>query len=195
MAARTVRVAVAQSGDIERLIPLWVASRSENGQTRAWAERAARDGRMQTALDRPGVTIFLATVGQSGEGGAAVDAGYAVLTDSPLSGLGEERGVWIDQLFVTAQHRGDGVAKALLTRVTAYAEELGSTQLICCVPVQARAANRYFARLGFSAVVTARATSTASLRRRLTGDESSAAATLRRRRSLRARTPRLSADS
>ncbi len=177
----SVQVITVTSDEQERLIPLWVALRAETGQTQQWAERAARDGRMETALARPEVRIFMATCGD-------VDAGFAVVTCSPLSGLGDEQAAWIDQMWVSPEYRGAGVARALLARVSASAEEQGNTQLVCCVPTQSRAVNRYFARLGFTSVVTARATSTASLRRRLTGaTESSGAATVRMRRSLRAR--------
>lgn len=177
----TVQVLLVTSQERERLIPLWVDLRVATGQTQQWAQRAAGDGRIEAAIERADVGIFLATVGGD-------DAGFAVVTRSPLSGLGDEPAAWIDQMWVCPEHRGAGVARTLLSRVSAFAEEQGSTQLVCCVPAQSRAVNRYFARLGFTGVVTARATSTASLRRRLTGmSESSGAATVRRRRSLRAR--------
>ncbi len=177
----SVQVIVVTNDEQERLIPLWVALRAETGQTQQWAQRAARDGRIEAAIARSDVRIFLASVEDA-------DAGFAVVTRSPLSGLGDEQAAWIDQMWVSPEHRGAGVARALLAKVSAFAEERGSTQLVCCVPAQSRAVNRYFARLGFTGVVTARATSTAALRRRLTGaTETSGAATVRMRRSLRAR--------
>lgn len=136
---------------------------------------------MDVALARDDVRVFLASTEDK-------DTGFAVVTRSPLSGLGDEQAVWIDQMWVAPDHRGTGVAKALLTRVSAYGEEHGSTQVVCCVPTNERGINRYFAKLGFAATVTLRVTSTASLRRKLTGvAESKGAATLRARRSLRAR--------
>lgn len=176
-----IDVSTAELSDLERLVPMWVQLRSETGQSVQWAERAARDGRMQSALTRDCVRIFLATCD-------GLDVGFAVVTQSPLSGLGDEQTAWIDQLWVSPDHRGSGVARVLLTRVSAYAQELGSTQVVCCVPAQSRGVNRYFARLGFTGTVTARAASTASLRRKLTPSaDSSGAATVRQRRSLRAR--------
>ena len=181
MARSTVCVSVASLSDRDRLIPLWIQLRSETGQTKEWAERAAQDGRMEIVLSRDDVRVFIASI----EGR---DTGFAVATRSPLSGLGDEQAVWIDQMWVSPDDRGNGVARALLARVSAYGEEQGSTQVVCCVPTQARGANRYFAKLGFAATVTVRATSAASLRRKLTGvTESSGAATVRQRRSLRAR--------
>ena len=181
MARSTVCVTVASLSDRDRLIPLWVQLRAETGQTKEWAQRAAQDGRMEAALSSDAVRVFLATSDE-------VDTGFAVVIRSPLSGLGDEQAVWIDQMWVAPDHRGTGVAKALLSRVSAYGEEQGSTQVVCCVPTQARGVNRYFAKLGFAATVTLRVTSTASLRRKLTGvAESKGAATLRQRRSLRAR--------
>lgn len=177
----TVRVILATPTEQERLIPLWVGLRVETGQTQQWAQRAARDGRMEAALARTDVRIFIASSDEQ-------DAGFAVVTCSPLSGLNDEQAAWVDQMWVAPRFRGSGVARALLAKVSAYAEEQGSTQVVCCVPAQSRGVNRYFARLGFTGVVTARATSTASLRRRLTGSvESSGAAILRQRKSLRAR--------
>lgn len=181
MTRPTVQVCIAEATDLERLIPLWIALRTQSGQTLQWAQRAARDGRMQAALARADVRILLATCdGQ--------DAGYAVATISPLSGLAEEQAVWIDQMWVSPQHRGAGVAKALLVQVCERAEELGCAQVVCFVPVAERSANRYFAKLGFAGVLTVRATSTASLRRTLVGHaDPTGAATIRQRRSLRAR--------
>lgn len=181
MALPKVQVDVAGIDDLERLIPLWIALRSQSGQTVQWAQRAARDGRMEAALNREDVRILLATC--DGE-----DAGYAVATASPLSGLAEEQAVWIDQMWVLPQYRGAGVARVLLAQVCERAEELGSTQVVCFVPVGERSANRYFAKLGFAGVLTVRTTSTASLRRKLAGHaDPTGSATVRQRRSLRAR--------
>lgn len=181
MALPSVHVDIAGTDDLERLIPLWIGLRTQSGQTVEWAQRAARDGRMEAALARADVRIFLATCD-------GADAGYAVATVSPLSGLAEEQAVWIDQMWVAPQHRGAGVARALLGQVCERAEELGSTQVVCFVPVGERSANRYFAKLGFAGVLTVRATSTASLRRKLAGHaDSTVSAMVRQRRSLRAR--------
>lgn len=181
MALPKVQVDIADMSDLERLIPLWIALRTQSGQTLEWAQRAARDGRMEAALTRGDVRIYLATCDGH-------DAGYAVATVSPLSGLAEEQAMWIDQMWVLPQYRGAGVARVLLTQVCERAEELGSTQVVCFVPVAERSANRYFAKLGFAGVLTVRATSTASLRRKLAGHaDSSGSAMVRQRRSLRAR--------
>ena len=112
-----------------------------------------------------------------------------VLTTSPLSGLIEAPSVSVDQLYVVPESRRSGVAHALLSRAAGFAETLGCEQVATCVPAQAREANRFFARLGFSSHVVRRVTPTSALRRRLAGEEPRAGLdqVLSRRRSLRAR--------
>ena len=115
-----------------------------------------------------------------------------VLTTSPLSGLIDAPSVSVDQLYVVPESRRSGVAHALLSRAAGFAETLGCEQVATCVPAQAREANRFFARLGFSSYVVRRVTPTSALRRRLAGVEPRAGLdqVLSRRRSLRARAAR-----
>lgn len=171
------------SPELERAFTeLWMAARVEAGTSPEVAARAASEGRVQVALKRSDVRAFVATA----EG---TPVGYLVLTQSPFSGLVEGTSVAIDQLYVTPQARRHGVARQLLATATTYADQLGCEQIGCNVPSQDREANRFFARLGFSAQVVRRATSTGALRRRVLADEPrhSLEAILLRRRSLRAR--------
>jgi GNAT superfamily N-acetyltransferase len=164
---------------------LWVAARVEGGSTPDAAQRAASEGRIADALSRDDVMAYLALTG-------GTVAGFMVLTTSPLSGLIDAPSVSVDQLYVVPESRRSGVAHALLSRAAGFAESLGCEQVATCVPAQAREANRFFARLGFSSYVVRRVTPTTSLRRRLAGEEPRAGLdqVLSRRRSLRARAAR-----
>jgi GNAT superfamily N-acetyltransferase len=164
---------------------LWTAARVEAGSTPDAAQRAASEGRIADALSRDDVMAFLALTGST-------VAGFMVLTTSPLSGLIDAPSVSVDQLYVLPESRRSGVAHALLARAAGFAEALGCEQVATCVPAQAREANRFFARLGFSSYVVRRVTPTSALRRRLAGEEPRAGLdqVLSRRRSLRARAAR-----
>ncbi len=164
---------------------LWVAARVEAGSTPDAAERAASEGRIADALSRDDVMAYLALTGDT-------VSGFMVLTTSPLSGLIDAPSVSVDQLYVVPESRRSGVAHALLSRAAGFAETLGCEQVATCVPAQAREANRFFARLGFSSYVVRRVTPTSALRRRLAGVEPRAGLdqVLSRRRSLRARAAR-----
>jgi GNAT superfamily N-acetyltransferase len=164
---------------------LWTAARVEAGSTPDAALRAASEGRIGEALRRDDVFAYLASI--NGE-----VAGFMVLTTSPLSGLIDAPSVSVDQLYVVPESRRAGAAHALLSRAAGIAETLGCEQVATCVPAQAREANRFFARLGFSSYVVRRVTPTSALRRRLAGEEPRAGLdqVLSRRRSLRARASR-----
>ena len=77
----------------------------------------------------------------------------------------------VDQLYVVPESRRTGVRHTPCCRAAGFAETLGCEQVATCVPTQAREANRFFARLGFSSHVVRRVTTTSALRRRLAGEE------------------------
>lgn len=162
---------------------LWVASRVERGTSPEVASRAASEGRLDHALQRPEVRAYLAAADD-------VPLGFAVMSHAPISCLSESPCVAIDQLYVVPRARNHGVARHLLAAVTAYAEKVGSEQIVSYVPAQLRDANRFFARLGFSSASVRRITSTALLRRRLSSGDLprySLDQLVIRRRSLRSR--------
>jgi len=162
---------------------LWTSACSEPSAASA---RAASEGRVAAALAREDVQAYLAVINDQ-------PVGYVVLTRSPLSFLSGAPAVSIDQIFVTPRARRCGAARALLGAAATYADQLGADQISSSVPFQGRDANRFFARLGFSADVVRRVTTTSMLRRKLvTGEESRPALDrlLQKRRSLRARATR-----
>lgn len=164
---------------------LWVESRVEAGVSEECATRSASSERLGAVLGREDVRAYLASVDE-------VPVGFTVLCHSPLSGLSDLPCVVVDQLYVTQDRRRHGAARAMLAAVAAYADRLGCEQIASNVPAQGREANRFFARLGFSSLVVKRVTTTASLQRRLAGEDprQGLEQVLQRRRSLRARATR-----
>ena len=171
-----VRVKVA---DLPGFLPLWEESRVALGHSPEWAERASREGRLEQSVARDDVRVYVATGGDE-------PLGFVVVTNAALSGMTDESGVWIDQLYVRPHARRKGVGKALLAHVTRYADHVGATHVVSFLPAKDRESNRFLARIGFGTVMIARVTSTAILRRRVSA-ESVGSALLRHRRSLRAR--------
>lgn len=180
MARRTVDVNPVDPEDLRDVTSLWLAARVDSGSSKDAARRCVTDGRLSTALRRPGVQAFVARLD-----GEAV--GYAIATENPF-GLSPQAELAIEQLWVGPDARRHGVAKALIAAVLSCAERSGCELVVSNVPTSSRDANRFFARLGFSSVIVRRVVSTSQLRRKLapesveTGHE-----LLRRRRSLRSR--------
>lgn len=163
---------------------LWTQARVGAGASLDWASRASTGDRVSAAVRRDDVRLYLARSGEDA-------VGYVVLTQTPLSVLSESACIWIDQLYVAPEARGDGVAKLLLQTAAHFAEQVGADQVASCVPASERDGNRFYARLGFSSYVVRRIIPTAHLRRRLAGsDVDTAVQVVQRRRSLRARTRR-----
>ncbi|MFC6707301.1 GNAT family N-acetyltransferase [Flexivirga alba] len=169
------------SGDEQELVSLWRQAKCAEGHSDDQVDRALRDGRLVRSCARSDVRIYLASIDSE-------PVGYTIVMSGPVSALHETLAVWLDVLWVKPGKRQRGIAAALLTTVAAYAEHIGAPEVVSCVPSSSRDANRFFARLGFSAVVTERSTTPAALRRRLAGPDISVVSdAVRRRRSLRAR--------
>lgn len=181
MARSAVQVTRMTSGDEQQLVSLWRQAKVAEGHSDDQVDRALRDGRLTRSCSRPDVRIYLACIDTE-------PVGYAIVMSGPVSALHDTLAVWLDVLWVKPGKRQRGIAAALLKTVAAYAEHIGAPEVVSCVPSSSRDANRFFARLGFSAVVTERSTTPAALRRRLAGPDLTAVSdAVRRRRSLRAR--------
>lgn len=180
MPRRTVDVVPVDRGDLDDVTGLWLAARVDSGSSKDAASRCVTDGRLSTALLRPGVQAFVARLD-----GEAV--GYAITTENPF-GLHPQAELAIEQLWVGPEARRHGIAKALVAAVLSYAERAGCEVVVSNVPTTSRDANRFFARLGFSSVIVRRVVSTSQLRRKLAPESAEAGyEVLRRRRSLRSR--------
>ncbi len=180
MGRRSVDVSLVDADDLRDITGLWLAARVDAGSSKEAAARAVTEGRLTTALRRPGVLAFVARL----EGEAV---GYAIATENPF-GLSPTAELAIEQLWVGPDVRRHGVAKSLIGAVLTSAERAGCEIVVSNVPTTSRDANRFFARLGFSSTIVRRVVPTATLRRKLapetceTGNE-----VMRRRRSLRSR--------
>ena len=145
-------------------IGLWITHRVEGGMSPEAAQRLALDGTLRTALERDDICAFLAFCGER-------PAGYLVLSDSTQSLLVDAPCVSIDMLYVHPDLRRQGVAHALLSAAARYADWQGAEHLVSAVPAADREANRFFARLGFAAETVRRVVTSASLQRKLAGED------------------------
>ena len=180
MSRRTLEVTQVDIDDLRDITGLWLAARIDGGSTKQAAARCVTEGRLTTALRRPGVHAWVARLD-----GEAV--GYAIATENPF-GLSPSAELAIEQLWVGPDARRHGVAKSLITAILSSAERAGCELVVSNVPTTSRDANRFFARLGFSSVIVRRVVSTTQLRRKVAPETSeSGHELLRRRRSLRSR--------
>ncbi|MGL5858457.1 MAG: GNAT family N-acetyltransferase [Angustibacter sp.] len=170
-------VDASDSVDIGVIADLWASSRDHpRASVRKDVSHCLGD-----ALTRDEVVAFVARLDEQ-------DVGFLVLSCGPLLPLMGDPAVSIEHLFVVPDVRRKGVGRALLARAASYAEHQGVGQVCTSVPASGRQGQRFFARLGFSPFVVRRVVATATLRRRLMPGFSPAQdATVRRRRSLRAR--------
>lgn len=169
------------AGDEDDLLTLWRQSKSAEGHSNDHVERILREGKLTRACARDDVRVYVAAI--DGE-----PVGYSVAMSGPVSALQDTPAVWLDVLWVRPGRRQRGVAGALLKTVASYAEHIGAPEIVSRVPSGSRDANRFFARLGFAAVVTERSATPAALRRRIAGHGlSNVSDAVRLRRSLRAR--------
>lgn len=92
--------------------------------------------------------------------------GFALLLREPLTPLHDELAVRVSHLHVLAGQRRHGVGHALVATATDWAAESGADHVVVDVPPAAREANRFYARLGFAALLIQRSAPVATLARR-----------------------------
>jgi GNAT superfamily N-acetyltransferase len=172
--------------DVEDLLQLWLEARHEvvplGRSMLVGSPEAARPLLLQ-ALGAGEVEVLLAHLERR-------PAGFVIVRAGRLTPMCEARVLEIDHLFVTRELRRHGVGRALLMGVAAAAERRGAEQVVSNAAPMARDTQRFFARLGFSPLVTLRAAPTGTLVRRLAGTSRTGGALedlLSRRRRLRAR--------
>ena len=191
MARNPVHVRDALPADAPVLVAMWHANTETNGRMTEPNVEAAVRAIGHLALD-PEQRLMVAEVD-----GDVV--GVAYLVRAPLSPIHEETTVRVGNLFVNVEHRGRGIARAMLSVAAAWADEKQASHLLVNVSAAARDANRFFARLGLASIATVRAAPVAALQQRLAKAEAAEGAdgqlkverlrTLRRRQ-LTARTAR-----
>lgn len=189
-----VTVRVAEPEDAGDLIGVWTEA------ARAWgpedsAERYATDAlpAAPELVEAAGAIARIAAdpserllVAQSEE----QIIGAVHLRRGPVSPIQQVEAVHLSHLRVLPQHRRRGVASALLSAATAWAEEKDSTHLLATSPARTREAQRFLARLGFGQVAVIRAAPVSALRARFAGLASGSRDTGRliaRRRTIRRR--------
>ena len=179
----------AQVEDIEDLLELWSRAREEFARSVLSVSTGSTEHlrpRLQEALLTGAVHVLIATY----EGRPV---GYVVLTMAPVNPLVDGLNLQVEHLWVQPDLRHHGVAKSLLSKVTAVAETHGCEQVLVNVAPGARESHRFLARLGFMPYVTRRVVPTATLRRKLSGQARRGGLEdlLSLRRSQRARATRL----
>ena len=172
--------------DVEDLVGLWLEARHEVvplGRSMLVGSPEAARPLLVRALEAGEVEILLAHFERR-------PAGFVIVRAGRLTPMCESPVLEIDHLFVTRELRRHGVGRALLMGVAAAAERRGADQVVSNASPLARDTQRFFARLGFSQLVTLRAVPTGTLVRRLAGTSRTAGALedlISRRRRLRAR--------
>jgi GNAT superfamily N-acetyltransferase len=173
--------------DLPDLLRLWSELEATGGRQSREALHIAIDdvgARLREAITINDHRVVVATIGGDTHG-------MAVLTRTSMGPLSSSYVVQLNHVVVDGSHRRSGVGHALLAAATAYADEVGAEHVTVGVAPMLREANRFYARLGFSAVAVRRMVPVATLRRRLTdGGHPVAAVEELARRRLMAR-PRL----
>ena len=105
MPRRTEDVVPVDRDDLRDVTGLWMAARVDSGSSKEAASRCVTDGRLTTALCRPGVQAFVARLD-----GEAV--GYAITTENPF-GLSPQAELAIEQPAISEFVINLKTAKAL----------------------------------------------------------------------------------
>lgn len=180
MARSSLRIALLEEDDHATFLDLWVRRRVESGASPDAAWRAAREGRLATALGHEGVVVLLAAAGHE-------PVGFVLASVAPLSFLTEQASLTVEDVYVDPEHRSRGVSVALLRALAHHAERSGIGHVGVSLSASDRGAHRTLARLGFVPTVTRRVSTTAGLLRRLDAGDQEQRAVLHRRRVLQAR--------
>jgi GNAT superfamily N-acetyltransferase len=186
VARALVEVRRATVDDLPDVLGLWTQGRQEIVRLGRPSTTAEQIGpRLADAITAGQIEILLAR--RDGR-----PAGFLILREAPLSFMVDQQVICIDQMFVAADARRHGVARAMLSQVAGRAERSGAEQIVTSVTPWARDTHRFFARLGFSPLTVRRSVTPATLRRRLSGElhRGGLEDLLSRRRSLRARARR-----
>lgn len=174
----------ASTADVPALQALWEGLRQLGGR----AERAVNPvpvadvaARLNAALLEPGCRIAIA----EDDGRAVGMAVFRCVRPDPLSA---SQVMQVSHLVVAPGARRRGVGHALLAAAADFADELQLEHVVAGVYPSLRDASRFYARLGFAAVLVERVVPVPLLRRRLVAARRTDDA-LRRRTRLRRPVP------
>ncbi|CAN5556794.1 hypothetical protein BH18ACT8_BH18ACT8_02760 [soil metagenome] len=172
MSRAPVTVRVAEPEDAGDLIDVWTEAAPDHPADEA--ERRASDGLLTIPqlAEAAGAIARIAAdpaerllVAQSEER----IVGAVHLRRGLVSPIQQVEAVHLSHLRVLPDHRRRGVASALLSAATAWAEEKDSTHVLATSPASTREAARFLARLGFGQVAVVRAAPVVALRARFAG--------------------------
>lgn len=165
MSLSPVAVRVAQPQDASDLIEVWTQP-VEGEREPAVPELAAppvseaSSAIARIASDPEQMLLVAETEGRL--------VGAVHLRRGPISPIKLTEAVHLSHLHVRAASRRRGVATALLSAATTWAEEKDSSHLIAMSPASSRDAHRFLARIGFGQVAVVRAAPVTALRARFT---------------------------
>ena len=174
MVRAAVAVRVARPADAGDLVDVWVEANGDDNSPlkpdlsdpdallAAHREAAAAISRID---EDPDELLLLAETD-----GKVVGAVH--LRRAPISPIQLAQAVHISHLHVRPGHRRRGIASALLSAATSWAEDTNSAHILATTPARSRDAHRFLARLGFCQVAVLRGVSVGSLRSRLAGGAS-----------------------
>jgi GNAT superfamily N-acetyltransferase len=180
VARAVVGVRVARPTDAGELVDVWVEATREDAEvsvrpdvdtdagSAAYDEAATAISRID---DDPDELLLLAETD-----GKVVGAVH--LRRAPISPIQVAQAVHVSHLHVRPGHRRRGIASALLSAATSWAEDTKSAHLLATTPASSRDAHRFLARLGFCQVAVLRGVAVGALRTRLAGAAVSPLATV-----------------
>lgn len=170
MARALPHVRDAVPDDAPALLGLWTDLLGAAGPgAHSWALPTVEGvrTRLKAVADDPDRRVLVASVDASVDGPEHEQVGgFALLLREPLTPLHDELAVRVSHLHVLAAQRRHGVGHALVATATDWAAESGADHVVVDVPPAAREANRFYARLGFAALLVQRSAPVATLVRR-----------------------------
>lgn len=164
MSRHPITIRDADREDAAALIALWKASAEASPAAESEAVAALTVPGAAEAIDqaisRPDTRLFVALIGGEIVGAALCEVRNA----SPLS---LQKVLAVTNFQVAPQHRRKGVAGAMLSAASTFAEEHDVAVMLAAVKAQFRETHRYLTKLGFSQSAVVRAAPAEALRSRL----------------------------
>ncbi|CAB4851972.1 MAG: GNAT family N-acetyltransferase [Actinobacteria bacterium] len=165
-----VVVRAATEQDVESLTPLWDEFCEQIGSSLVPSgfidvpERVRERIRISNATAEAGArpTYRLAIALSDGQ-----PIAFASMTVVDRGLMSASSAVLIDVVHVKQGERKRGAGTALLRHAVAFADEVGASDVAVSVAPQVRDANRFYARHGFTQMVTRRSSPVSQLRRKL----------------------------
>lgn len=166
VSAVSVRTREATHDDVLAIGELWDELRRHGGRVGPFGPPASADAireRIDSMRDDAAHRVVVAVIDE-------VVVGLAVLSRVPLTPISDVESVQISFMHVRDDRRRRGVGRAIVSAAAEFAADITADYVSVGVFPGARDSNRFFARLGFSPLVTRRAIATPALKKRLSGE-------------------------